>query len=119
LKGRSFAAYEKNSGFDFVLKGRGFSRAVSATQLTQALAAEGVRSVRCHLFRACSAALKTCFSFAIQPNSTPQGFAQKFGVIADDAVHSRLGETPHACRVVDRPNDDLLTCLTKFAEEFG
>jgi hypothetical protein len=34
----------KNSGFDFVLKGRGFSRAVSAATSTPALAAEDTLS---------------------------------------------------------------------------
>jgi hypothetical protein len=43
----------KNSGFgfDFVLKGRGFGRAVSAAKSTPALASEGALSLQCHFFR--------------------------------------------------------------------
>jgi hypothetical protein len=39
-EGHDVHSVRKNSGFDFVLKGRGFSRAVSATKLVQVLAAE-------------------------------------------------------------------------------
>jgi hypothetical protein len=41
----------KNSGFDFVLKGRGFGRAVSAAKSTPALASEGALNLQCHYFR--------------------------------------------------------------------
>jgi len=41
----------KNSGFDFVLKGCGFSRAVSTAKSTPALAAEGALGLHCHFFR--------------------------------------------------------------------
>ena len=41
----------KNSGFDFALKGHGFSRAVSAAKSIAALAAEGSRGPQPEFFR--------------------------------------------------------------------
>jgi hypothetical protein len=41
----------KNSDFDLVLKGRGFSRAVSAAKSMAALAAAGCTSVQSDFFR--------------------------------------------------------------------
>jgi hypothetical protein len=49
----------KNSGFDFALKGRGFSRAVNAAKSIAALAAEGSRSLQSDFFR-------SLFSRAVQ-----------------------------------------------------
>src|SRR5712671_1063468 len=49
--GHDFTACGKNSDFDFVLKGRGFSRAVSAAKSRPALAAEGTLGLQCHFFR--------------------------------------------------------------------
>jgi hypothetical protein len=43
----------KKPGFDFVLKGRGFSRAVSAVKAMAALAAEGSRGLQCEFFATC------------------------------------------------------------------
>jgi len=40
-----------NSGFDFILKGPGFSRAVNAAKTIPALAAEGALSLQCRFFR--------------------------------------------------------------------
>jgi len=45
----------KNSGFDSVLKGRGFGRAVSAAKSTPALAYAGTRNLQCHFPAACQA----------------------------------------------------------------
>jgi len=42
---------QKRCDFEFGLKGRGFSRAVSIAKSTQALAAEGHRDLRCDFFR--------------------------------------------------------------------
>ena len=41
----------KKSDFDFVLKGCGFSRTVSAAINAAFLAAEGVLGLKCHFFR--------------------------------------------------------------------
>jgi len=41
----------ENSVLDFVLKGCGFSRAVSAAKSTPALTAEGALGLQCHFFR--------------------------------------------------------------------
>ena|SRR5258708_26433782 len=51
VSGHDFTACGKNSDFDFVLKGRGFSRAVSAAKSRPALAAEGTLGLQCHFFR--------------------------------------------------------------------
>ena len=45
-----FSRLRKNSDFDLVLKGRGFSRAVSATKSIAALAAEVTLCVREEVF---------------------------------------------------------------------
>jgi hypothetical protein len=49
-EGHGFYSLRGNSGFDFVLKGPGFSRAVSAAN-NPASAAEGALSLQCHFFR--------------------------------------------------------------------
>src|ERR1035437_7242042 len=49
--GHRFTGLRKNSGFDFALKGRGFSRAVSLAKSKAALAADAPSSYQDDFFR--------------------------------------------------------------------